>query len=55
MVYSGMFLDEDKQSKVNVSFFFLLFAALMKRKINFSQKYVIVITAIISLHYKGTN
>ena len=40
-----MFLDEDNRTKLVPA----------SRKINFSVKSVIVITVIISLHYKETN
>ena len=47
-----MFLDQDNQVKLvpaPFSFFF------HEQKIHFSSKSVIVVTAIISLHYKETN
>ena len=49
-----MFLDRD-DPKVIASFFFLLFKNLMREKQTIAQKYVIVITVIISRHYKETN
>ena len=49
-----MFLDRNDKMKL-VPVFFLTFKNSYEREMNFSLKRVIVITAIISLHYKETN
>ena len=54
MNYPIMILDRDNKTKL-LPASFSYFLELYKRKINFSLKSVIVITVIISLHYKETN
>ena len=50
-----MFLDRVIKIKLVPAIFFLLFKNYYERKIIFSLKSVIVIIAIMSLHFKETN
>ena len=50
-----VFLNQGNKTKLVPAFFFFPFENSYERKIDFSLKCVIVITVIISLHYKETN
>ena len=54
MKHPIMFLDRDNKTKL-VPASFSYFLELLDRKINFSLKSIMFVSAIISLHYKETN